>query len=185
MSMWLSQLLERLFAIFPRLIVIRLDEGGFRQTPKLWGSGCWVTEMKPGGWYWLWPIVMEHEVCSIKTQVVDIRVQSALTKDGRDVAVGLSIRYYISDPMKALLQVHDYDQSLNTIALGVACNYIQHHNFEEIRADAGGLRAELLSAMRKESAGWGLRITDVALTDIGRTRNLRLLNSTALVGIQN
>ena len=181
--MWLNSLLERLFAIFPRIILIRLDEGGFRQAPKPWG-GTWVTELKPGGWYFFWPILMENEVCSIKTQVVDIRVQSALTKDGRDVAVGLSIRYYISDPMKALLQVHDYDQSLNTIALGVACHYVQHHNFEEIQTDVDGLRAELLMAVRKESAGFGLKIQDVAVTDIGRTRNLRVLNNEGLVRIQ-
>jgi len=115
--MWILTLLEQLTGFIPRPIQMRLDEGGFRQTPKPWSGGTWLTEMKSGRWYWLVPWIMEHEICKTKTQVKDIRAQSIWTKDGRDTTVGTSIRYYISNPLKALLEVHDYDQSLQNFRI--------------------------------------------------------------------
>lgn len=181
--MSLPQLLERLFAFVPRLIVVRPDEAGFRQTPKPWG-GSWLTELESGRWYFTWPILMNYEICQTRPQVVDIRVQSALTRDGIDMAIGISIRYYIRDSMKALLNVHDYDQTIQNVALGVACEYTQQHGFDELRTNPTGLKDKLLGAVRKEADGFGLKIQDVALTDIGQTQNLRVLNNEGLVRVE-
>jgi regulator of protease activity HflC (stomatin/prohibitin superfamily) len=181
--MWLNSLLERLFAIIPRIIVIRPDESGFRQVPKPWG-GSWVTKLKPGNCYLVWPIFMEYEICKTQPQIVDIRVQSALTADGIDVAVGVSIRYYITDALKALLNVLEYDRSIQNVALGVACRHVQQQSFDELRKDQAALEKKLLTAVREEAEGFGLKIQSVALTDIGRTQNLRLLNDGGLVRVE-
>jgi len=65
--MWILTLLEQLTGFIPRPIQMRQDEGGFRQTPKPWSGGTWLTEMKSGRWYWLIPWIMEHEICKTKT----------------------------------------------------------------------------------------------------------------------
>ena len=170
------ELLNLLTGFIPRPIIIRSDEGGFRQTPKPFG-GTWVTELAPGKWYWLIPWFMAHEVCSTKTQVADIRAQSTWTNDGHNVTVGTAVRYYVSDSMKALLEVHDYDQSLQNIVLGVVCEYVGKHSLEQLKGMSGELATLLLSEVRTVSAGWGLKIQAVNITDMGNAKNFRLLVS--------
>ena len=205
--MWLATLIDRLTCFIPRIELIPPDSGGFRCIPKPWrgwpwaywpwirrewlrkpwkgtpwakrdnATSTWVTELKPGEWYWIVPLLMEYEAIKMKTQVKDIRAQSVWTKDGYDITVGTSIRYYVQKPMKALLEVHDYDESIQNVVLGVVCDYIRLHTLQELKDRLEGLRSKLLDAVKKESAGWGLRIQTVSITDIGRARNFRLLLS--------
>jgi regulator of protease activity HflC (stomatin/prohibitin superfamily) len=174
--MWLVTLLEYATGFIPRPMIIRPDEGGFRQIPKLWG-GTWVTELKPHNWYWLIPWFMENEVCKTPTQPKDIRAQSAWTADGHNVTVGASVKYYVSDPMKALLDVHDYDESLQNTVLGVVCDYVGEHTLEVLKSSRRELTDLLLKMVREASKGWGLKIQDVRITDIGDAQNHRLLIS--------
>jgi regulator of protease activity HflC (stomatin/prohibitin superfamily) len=136
-----------------------------------------VKELLPGNWYFLWPVVMEHMVTPIKVQPKDIRVQSVWTKDGKDLAVGGAIVYYVKEPMKAILEVDDYDQSIQVIALAVICEWVSQHTVAELREDMEGLKKKLLADVREGSQGWGLKIQSVEITDIGVTRNIRLLTN--------
>lgn len=213
--MWILTLIDALTGFIPRPVLMRPDEGGFRQVPKPWSGwpwtywpwvrwswikrpwkmwpwapkddskSTWLTEMKPGEWYWLIPWIMEHEIVRTKTQVVDVRIQSAWTKDGVDVAIGGAIRYYVKNPMKALLEVHNYDQSLQNVSLGVILEFVRQHELKELKSDMEDLTKNLLEVVRTESKGWGLWIQNVVITDVGRTRNIRLLtNSDVLQGIE-
>lgn len=212
--MWLESLLEKIFNFLPRIMIMRPDEGGFRQTPNLWrtwpwnhwpwnrwpwirwnwvrrpwipmtwpkrdcGTNTWLKDLKPGNWYWLWPVLMEHEVCKIKPQVKDIRTQSVWTMDGVDIIIGASIRYYVKDWMKAQLEVLDYDESLQTTALVAIEEYIEGHTLSELKESRNTLRKNLLDAVKAESKGWGLQIQSVGITDIGKAKNFRLITNPA------
>ncbi len=212
--MWVISLLETITGFIPRPAIIRDDEAGFRQVPKPWKGwpwdywpwirwtwikkpwamkpwhprvkheNTWLTETKAGGWYWIIPWIMEYETCKTKTQVKDIRAQSVWTKDGHDVTVGTSIRYYVKNAMKALLEVHDYDQSLQNVVLGVVCDYVRQHTLDELKSSLDELKNKLLESVRNASDGWGLKIQDVAITDIGKTQNFRILLSGDLLSTQ-
>ena len=203
--MWILTLLEWVTGFIPRPVIMRPDEGGFRQTPKPWNgwpwsywpwirwfwvrrpwrgkpwsirddeSSTWLTKMEPGNWYWIIPWVMENEKIRIKPQVKDIRAQSVWTKDGKDVVIGGSLRYYVRDWMKAQLEVLDYDQSLQTVALTTMCEYVRLHDLDELRRNVDELKEKILSAVKHESKGWGLQIQDFGMTDTGVTINLRHL----------
>ena len=205
--MWVLTLLEQLTGFLPRPLIIRLDEAGFRQVPKPWkgwpwshwpwirwhwlckpwrgkpwsskdnNSSTWVIKVEPGEWYWIVPWIMEYEVCKTKLQIKDIRAQSVWTKDGVDVTVGTSTRYYVRDSMKAQLEVLDYDQSLQNAILGIVCNYVRKHTLEELKLGVDVLQEELTKSVREASDGWGLKIQDISITDIGRAKNLRVLLS--------
>lgn len=207
--MWILSLIEQLTGFIPRPKIVRADEGGFRQVPKPWNGwpwvrwpwvrwlwikkpwamwpwapkdnqgSTWITEMVPGEWYWLIPWIMEHEVSRIKTQVVDLRIQSVWTSDGYDIAIGGAIRYYISKAMDALLNVQDYDDSLRTLGLGVIFEFVRKHTLEELRSGIDDLKADIVKQVREESKGWGLKIQQVLLTDAGKARNIRLLGNSS------
>lgn len=174
--MWVVSILEYLTGFVPRPVIVRPDQGGFRQIPKPWG-GSWIKELKPGTWFWSIPWFMEHCLCKTRTQPKDVRAQSVWTKDGKNLTVSASVQYYIVDPLKALLEVFDYDQSLQTIVLTVVCEFIQGRTLEELKQQMDQLKEELTKTTREATKGWGLKIQRVAITDIGDAQNLRLLVS--------
>ena len=146
-------------------------------------TNTWVKELIPGNWYFLLPLLMEHAVIPIKVQPKDIRIQSVWTKDGKDLAIGGAILYYVREPLKAILEVLDYDQSIQIIALAVIREWVGKHTLIELRENTEELKKQLLTAVREGSVGWGLKIQSVEITDIGVTRNVRLLTSGGSSGI--
>ncbi len=165
---WLADLLKNIRDFLPRKYFINPDEGGIRIT-----LGSHVTTLVPG-WYYYWPVIQECEGMNVSPQVVDLRPQSALTKDTKDLAISGGIKYRVSDPRKALLDVQDYDKSIQTLALGIICEFISKHEFEDL-SDLSDLKESVLTGIRDEAAGMGLKIMKVYITDIGRTKNIRMM----------
>ncbi|KKL22491.1 hypothetical protein LCGC14_2434900 [marine sediment metagenome] len=129
--------------------------------------------MEPG-WYYYWPILQECNGLNTTPQVVDLRPQSALTSDTKDIAISGGIKYRVSDARKTLLDVQDHDKSIQTLALGIICEFISKHRFEDL-SDLSELKESILSGIREEATGMGLKIMKVYITDIGRTRNIRMM----------
>ena len=117
---------------------------------------------------------------NVSPQVVDLRPQSAMTKDFQDLAISGGIKYKVSDPRKSLLDVQDYDKSIQTMALGIICEFISSHNFADL-SDLSELKESILSGIRDEATGMGLKIMKVYITDIGRTKNIRMMGGDRVV----
>jgi len=168
---WLTRLIDRLLSIFPRLVVVAPDETGVRYTPGII-QGVHVTNLTPGYWIY-WPLIQNIETIQCKTQVKDLRPQSVWTTDRVEMTVSGAIRYRVRSARKALLEVYDYDQNIQAVALGIIQQYIRNHILVEL--DTQQIAEEVLKGVREASAGWGLYIEKVYITDIGRTQNIRIL----------
>ncbi|KKK51748.1 hypothetical protein LCGC14_3111870, partial [marine sediment metagenome] len=77
---------------------------------------------------------------------------------------------------KAMLEVQDYDRSLEALSLGVLLATVSTLPEDELYS-IEQLGETVLKKMREEAAGWGLKLQKVYITDLGRTRNLRLLTN--------
>jgi regulator of protease activity HflC (stomatin/prohibitin superfamily) len=164
---WLQNLFEKLTSVFPRLRLVDVDEAAVRIT-----LGTKVKSLGPGG-YVHWPVIQSFTTIKIKTQVKDLRPQSVWTKDRRELAISGAVRYSVRDARKAVLECYDYDDNVVTLALGIIQRYTAQASLDEL--DVSELEAEMLRGLREACAGWGLKIEAVYITDVGRTRNLRLL----------
>lgn len=175
---WLRDLVNRLLSIFPRILILGPHEAGVRitgkKTKKL-GAGCWI----------YWPIVQKIIWMEIPTQVADLRAQSVRTSDGISIVVSGAIQYSVKDIKKAALDVQDVDKSLETLALGIIFDFVHSRRLEDCR-DIKILKAEILRGIKDAAAGWGLKIEKVYITDLDKTRNIRLLlNKGVLGGMSN
>ena len=165
---WLTNLLKNLRDWLPRKYFISPDEGGIRLT-----LGNRVKTLVPG-WYYYWPVIQECRGINVAPQVIDIRPQNSLTVDLKDLVISGGIKYKVSDARKALLEVQDYDKSIQTVALGIICEFMSENSFAHI-TNLTKLRESILTGVREEAADMGLKIMKVYITDIGRTKNIRVM----------
>jgi len=178
---WLTRFLDRLLSVFPRVIVIVPDEVGVRCTPML-VRGVKITSLDSGWWIY-WPIIQRLSTIKVKTQVKDLRPQSVWTADRVEMTVSGAIRYRVRSAQKALLEVYDYDQNIQAVALGIIQQYIREHELQNLNTQQ--IEEEVLKGVREASAGWGLYIEKVYITDIGRTQNIRILLNESILGDNN
>jgi len=165
---WLREFISKLFSWLPRLYCINPDEGGIRIT-----LGKYY-KLKGPGWYIYWPLIQQMCVIAVMPMVKDLRGQSLLTKDGKNILISGSITYKVLDVSKTILAVQDYEKSLMTVALGIITEFVSSKTKEECK-NISGLRDEILRGLREEASGWGLKIMKVAITDLGDTKNIRII----------
>ncbi len=172
----LNNLFEWIIDLVPKISMIQPDQGGTRVT-----LGKHVKKLVPG-WYFNWPVIHDITYVTTTSQVVDVRVQSCLTADLKDVCVGTAVKYQVSDAEKAILKVDDYDRNIRSLVLGVTARYVSESLFTELR-NVGDLEKTILADLRDEAKGWGLKINKVYITDIGLTKNYRILgNDRVIIG---
>ena len=120
----------------------------------------------------------------VQTQIVDLRAQSIRTQDDESTVVSGAIQYSIRDIYKAIINVQDVDKSLETLALGIIFDFVHSRRLEDCR-DIGVLKTEILKGIKEAATGWGLKIEKVYITDLDKTRNIRLLLNKGILGTIN
>ncbi len=166
---WIERLIDRILKLFPRIFLVNPNEGGIRVT-----LGTRVKLLDPG-WYLYLGLFQTVEKIDVKQQVVDLRPQSVRTKDGQDMTISGAIKYKVVDVCKAILDVLDYDKNIQVLALGIIQEHVAQHRLEDI--NGVDLANKVLNGLREAAQGWGLKLQLVRITDIGRTRNIRLLTN--------
>ena len=165
---WLKQIFDKLLSFIPRIWLMSPNEAGVRIT-----LGKYVKDVE-AGWYIYLPMIQEIQAIVITPQIVDLKSQSVITKDGKDLCISGAIMYRVRDASLSILKVHDYDESIRTLSLGIIAEYTSRHDFISCR-DLEAITDWVLKGIKENARGWGLDIMKVFITDIGTTRNLRLL----------
>lgn len=171
---WLKAFLDRIFAFIPRIKLVEPNEAGIRLT-----LGSYIRTVTPG-WYIYWPLIQTVEAIIVVPQLVDLRPQSVWTKDGQNVVISGAIMFRVSDATKAMLTVHDFDQSVQKLALGLIRQFTGNRTLEECH-DQDVLISEITKGIRDKANDWGLKIMSVYLTDMGTVKNIRVLTNESTV----
>jgi len=167
---WLRELIQRLTCFIPRPLLLTDYEAGVRVTWGKWNKRIF------SGLFWYIPLFQKIIYMEIQTQVVDLRGQSVQTKDGLSVIVSGAIQYSIKDVYKAIFNVQNVDVSLETLALGIILEYVKKHTLKECQEEMV-LNKEILKGIKEAAQGWGVKIEKVYITDLDKTRNIRLIGN--------
>jgi len=167
---WLNRIIERIMAFFPQIIQLPPFTAGVRFT-----FGKYAKAKRPG-WYLVWPLIQKFIWMEVQTQVVDLRTQSVTTSDNKDIVISGAIQYSIRDIKKAVCLVQNVDVSLEILALGIILEFVNTKTLKECQ-NVKALKAEILKGMREAVNAWGVKLERVYMTDLGHTRNIRLLTN--------
>jgi regulator of protease activity HflC (stomatin/prohibitin superfamily) len=154
--------------LFPRFAVVFPNEGGV-----FLRMGKYKKSIGPG-LYFCFPIIDEIHKLDITPQVINLPNQSVTTRDSKTLAISGAVEYSIYDARKALLEVQNFDASLQNLSMGIIGDYIKQRMYEEcIKVD--GLEAQVIEGIRDRASEWGLKITRFWLTDLAQHRVYRLM----------
>lgn len=170
---WLKELLQSIANLIPRIWLVNPDESGVRITL---GKHYKPT---PPGWYVYWPIIQDPIKLTVTPQIKDIRSQSVLTPYNESFCVGGAVKYRIKDAVAAILKVQDFDQTLQALCLGIISRYFA----DKVNDDYSDLEDYVVKGVKGAARGWGLDVMAVYITDLGPTRNIRLLSDTTSITI--
>ena len=166
---WLERLFDKLLSLWPMVVIIEPTERAAKvfcgKKYKIVGPGI----------YLIWPIIHRVIRMDVITQVVDLVAQTVVSKDDHELVVSGSIRYHIVDVEKALFAVQDLDKALSTLALGVILEHMKRCTLQEC-SDIDAIKKELRKGLAEAASGWGVKVEQVSLTDLGRVRSLRLFS---------
>lgn len=148
--------------------IIQPDERGVRLF-----CGQVTTNLGPGV-YWCWPFIGQIKTRSVVEQVVDLRVQSLTTVDGKSVAAGLKLSYKIVNVCKAFYEVWDLDMAVHAEATGHLALSICERTWEECQ-DREEIQDEILRSMNSKVKHWGVRVVSTTLNDLCLHRCYRII----------
>lgn len=165
----LEPFFQHLVRLFPRLWTVKAWEGGI-----IMRCGKLKRVVGPG-LYFLWPIVDIERSTIVQTQTVDVRVQSAITKDQKNITISCAITYKVQNVEKALLKVYDYEVAIAIEALGVLLHYFSKRTFDAC-FEVDEIVGELQKGLAEQAArSWGLKLERIQLTDLADAKVIRLI----------
>lgn len=156
--------ISRFLLNIPPWAVIQPDEGG------VFLRGGKYKRTLFTGFYLKWPIYDIVIKTPVKEQVINLPNQSITTKDDVLLAISGVIKYEIFDPKKAILNVQDYDESLQNLAMGTIASYVRRTS-----GDYDDIEKEVLEELKMEADNWGIDILDFLITDFAEHKVFRIM----------
>ena len=168
-------------------IIGLIEQARLFVTIQPWERGVWVTggkwvrTLNPGIHLTI-PFLTEIFTSEVIEQVVDFRCITCLTKDQKNIAISPGLSYVISDVRQAYENVKDWDESIETLVLGVTHKYINARTLNDC-LDTEDIIKCIQTEVRRYAKKWGIEVVRVWITDTG-TRYTRIIaGSEGLVNI--
>ena len=170
---WIGQIAEFLGRFFPRWIILDPRMGGVKYV-----RGSRVVQLKPLDWYW--PLITTYDTYPVVRQTDNLVTQSIETADDVTIAVGGMIVYDVTDVVKLLTTVHNAIRTIQDIALTAIHDVCSNMTWAELKAAQrkGTLDTRLRRETSKQLEEYGVRVIKCMLTDLARTRVLKVIQST-------
>jgi regulator of protease activity HflC (stomatin/prohibitin superfamily) len=103
----------------------------------------------------------------IRETRLEVPKQQYMAQDRRPVRVSTVIRYRVTAPDKAILNVSNYQEALAGAAQIALADTIADYSFDDLFLQRRDIAASLQGTLQEQTAPWGLEISAVELKDLG------------------
>ncbi|HEC70014.1 MAG TPA: slipin family protein [Candidatus Omnitrophica bacterium] len=137
---------------YERAVIFRL--GRVLKTPK-----------GPGIFFVLWPIDKMVKA-SLRTVTLDVPPQDIITKDNVSVKVNAVVYYRIMDPIKAVIEVEDYDFATSQISQTTLRSVVGQAELDELLSNREKINLSLQEIIDKQTDPWGVKVSVVEIKHV-------------------
>lgn len=164
-------LLRSFFQSLQMWVIINPWERGLRTR-----LGKHIKVLQPGIHIML-PIIDETLTLTITPQIINLPNQSVNTSDSVAVAISGAVEYGIIDVRRAMLNVQDFDESLQNLAMGITAHFVAEREYHE--CELIDLEEQICAGIREACESWGLDVRRVYLTDFVEHKVYRVMSDDA------
>lgn len=112
------------------------------------------------------PVLDSIKRVDLRMQTVDLRGQSAITKDNISVGIDAVVFMKIEDAKKLILKIKDYYEAVSKYAQTSIRNIIGRYSLDDLLESREEIARSLKDVIDELSKDWGIDITRAELQDI-------------------
>ena len=131
------------------------------------------TGIKNPGWRLVIPIFQRMVRVDIRTKVVDVPDQDAITKDNISIRINAVIYYNIKDAAKSVIEVENYYFAVSQLAQTTMRNIVGEATLDDLLKNRQEIADRIESIVEKTTDQWGVQVEAVELKDIGLPDDLK------------
>ena len=114
----------------------------------------------------VWPIFQSYRKIDIRTKVVDVPNQEAITKDNVSIGINAVVYYKIFDASKAVLEVENFYFAVSQLAQTTMRNTVGTVTLDELLTERESISAKIQQIVDEASDPWGIKVENVELKDV-------------------
>lgn len=165
---WLSQLVQFLGSLIPRLLVVQWSHRAVK-----YRNGYDRILLEPGR-HLYWPIMSPIEICAVVRQTLDVPTRALETADGHAVVASGVVEYEIVDAVTFLSESENGYDSIRLVAGAALWRSVRQSTLEELREDGESMQRLLVAEMQEDLAPYGVKVLTTQYGDLAETSPMHL-----------
>ncbi len=119
------------------------------------------------------PIIETYRKIDIRTKVIDVPEQEAITKDNVSVKINAVLYFHVFDASKAVLEVENYIYAASQLAQTTMRNAVGSISLDELLSEREKISTNICQIIDKATDPWGLKVENVELKDISLPEEMK------------
>lgn len=108
---------------------------------------------------------------------MDIPKQQVITKDNVPVSINGVVYFRVVQPSEAIVKVQNFSYAMNQYAQATLRDVVGGMTLDQLLAEREKIGREIEEAVEKESATWGLAVSNIKIQDIDMPEELKKMMS--------
>ncbi|MGE5456452.1 MAG: slipin family protein [Ignavibacteriales bacterium] len=131
------------------------------------------TKMMQPGLNLVIPIIQSYRRVDIRTKVVDVPDQEAITKDNISVKINAVVYYKIADASKVILEVENYFYATSQLAQTTMRNIVGTVSLDDLLTKRDQISASIQTIVDQATDEWGIIVENVEIKDISLPEEMK------------
>jgi len=112
------------------------------------------------------PIFQSYKKVDIRTKVVDVPNQEAITRDNVSIGINAVVYYKVFDASKAILEVENFYFAVSQLAQTTMRNTVGTVTLDELLTERDKISETIQKIVDEASDPWGIKVENVELKDV-------------------
>lgn len=114
----------------------------------------------------VFPIIQSYKKVDIRTKVVDVPNQEAITKDNVSIGINAVVYYKVFEASKAVLEVENFAFAVSQLAQTTMRNIVGTVTLDELLTEREKISSSIQKIVDEASDPWGIKVENVELKDV-------------------
>ena len=125
-----------------------------------------VTNARGPGLFFVIPGIERMNVVDLRVITLDVPPQDCITRDNVTIRVNAVVYYRVLDPVKATVQIRNYNQGTIQIAQTTLRSVVGQVELDELLSERERINEELQHIIDQETDPWGVKVSITEIKDV-------------------